>query len=137
MVLINLGGIWNEIFVGVVSMGVVISIFLFFNELVIMDLIGKQLCSLMEYGVGLSNGVLQVFWGLEMMYDSSKFVGQCVVLFRLNGKLIDDMMVYYIVINSFFVDGGDGFVVFIEGQVCNIFGGYYVLNVVVDYFKVG
>lgn len=91
----------------------------------------------MEYGVGLSNGVLQVFKGLEMKYDSSKFVGQWVIVLMFNGKLIDDVMVYYIVINSFFVDGGDGFVVFMEGQVWNIFGGYYVLNVIVDYFKVG
>ena len=71
-------------------MGAVISTFPFPNELVTMDLTGKQLRSLMEHGAGLSNGVLQVSRGLEMKYDSSKPVGQRVVLFRLNGKPIDD-----------------------------------------------
>ena len=42
------------------SMGAVISTFPFPNELVTMDLTGKQLRSLMEHGAGLSNGVLQV-----------------------------------------------------------------------------
>lgn len=81
-------------------MGAVISTFPFPNELVTMDLTGKQLRSLMEHGAGLSNGVLQVSRGLEMMYDSSKPVGQRVVLFRLNGKPIDDTTVYHIAITA-------------------------------------
>ena len=107
------------------------------NELVTMDLTGKQLRSLMEHGAGLSNGVLQVSRGLEMKYDSSKPVGQRVVLFRLNGKPIDDTTVYHIATNSFLADGGDGFVAFTEGQARNTSGGYYVSNAVVDYFKAG
>ena len=85
MALTNSGGIRNEIPAGAVSMGAVISTFPFPNELVTMDLTGKQLRSLMEHGAGLSNGVLQVSRGLEMKYDSSKPVGQRVVLFWLNG----------------------------------------------------
>ena len=53
-------------------MGGVISTFPFPNELVTMELTGKQLRSLMEHGASLSNGVLQVSKGLEMKYDSSK-----------------------------------------------------------------
>lgn len=137
MALTNSGGIRNEIPAGAVSMGAVISTFPFPNELVTMDLTGKQLRSLMEHGAGLSNGVLQVSRGLEMKYDSSKPVGQRVVLFRLNGKPIDDTTVYHIVTNSFLADGGDGFVAFTEGQARNTSGGYYVSNAVVDYFKAG
>nr|VXZ90256.1 bifunctional 2',3'-cyclic nucleotide 2'-phosphodiesterase/3'-nucleotidase precursor protein [Klebsiella pneumoniae] len=51
-----------------------------------------------------------------MKYDSSKPVGQRVVLFRLNGKPIDDTTVYHIATNSFLADGGDGFVAFTEGR---------------------
>ena len=59
-----------------------------------------------------------------MKYDSSKPVGQRVVLFRLNGKPIDDTTVYHIATNSFLADGGDGFVAFTEGQgLCRIPGG--------------
>ncbi|MDU3379233.1 MAG: bifunctional UDP-sugar hydrolase/5'-nucleotidase [Klebsiella pneumoniae] len=137
MALTNSGGIRNEIPAGAVSMGAVISTFPFPNELVTMDLTGKQLRSLMEHGAGLSNGVLQVSRGLEMKYDSSKPVGQRVVLFRLNGKPIDDTTVYHIATNSFLADGGDGFVAFTEGQARNTSGGYYVSNAVVDYFKAG
>lgn len=44
-------------------MGGVISTFPFPNELVTMELTGKQLRSLMEHGASLSNGVLQVSKG--------------------------------------------------------------------------
>ena len=137
MALSNSGGIRKEIHAGALSMGAVISTFPFPNELVTMDLTGKQLRSLMEHGAGLSNGMLQVSRGLEMKYDSSKPVGQRVVLFRLNGKPIDDTTVYHIATNSFLADGGDGFVAFTEGQARNTSGGYYVSNAVVDYFKAG
>ena len=102
-----------------------------------MDLTGKQLRSLMEHGAGLSNGVLQVSKGLEMQYDSSKPVGQRVTAFTLNGKPIDDSVVYHIATNSFLADGGDGFTAFTEGTARNTSGGYYVSNAVVDYFSAG
>ncbi|EPK7360599.1 bifunctional metallophosphatase/5'-nucleotidase [Kluyvera ascorbata] len=135
--LTNSGGIRNEIPAGVVTMGDIISTFPFPNDLVTMDLTGKQLRSLMEHGAGLSNGVLQVSAGLEMQYDSSKPVGQRVTLLKLNGKAIDDAAVYRIATNSFLADGGDGFAAFAEGSKRNITGGYDVSNAVVDYFKAG
>lgn len=137
LALTNSGGIRNEIPAGAVSMGAVISTFPFPNELVTMDLTGKQLRSLMEHGAGLSNGVLQVSRGLEMNYDSSKPVGQRVVSFLLNGQPIEDATVYHIATNSFLADGGDGFAAFTQGQARNTSGGYYVSNAVVDYFKAG
>ena len=69
-------------------MGGVISTFPFPNELVTMELMGKQLRSLMEHGASLSNGVLQVSKGLEMKYDSNRPVGQRVITLTLNGKPI-------------------------------------------------
>lgn len=115
----------------------VISTFPFPNELATMDLTGKQLRSLMEHGAGLSNGVLQVSKGLEMKYDSSKPVGQRVTVLTLNGKPIEDAVVYHIATNSFLADGGDSFTAFTEGKARNTSGGYYVSNAVVDYFKAG
>lgn len=137
LALTNSGGIRNEIPAGAVTMGAVISTFPFPNELVTMDLTGKQLRSLMEHGAGLSNGVLQVSKGLEMKYDSSKPIGQRVTVLTLNGKPIDDATVYHIATNSFLADGGDGFAAFTEGQARNTSGGYYVSNAIVDYFKAG
>lgn len=73
-------------------MGGVISTFPFPNELVTMELTGKQLRSLMEHGASLSNGVLGIERP-EMKYDSSKPVGQRVITLTLNGKPIEDATV--------------------------------------------
>ncbi|KUW45754.1 bifunctional metallophosphatase/5'-nucleotidase [Escherichia coli] len=137
LALTNSGGIRNEIPAGAITMGGVISTFPFPNELVTMDLTGKQLRSLMEHGASLSNGVLQVSKGLEMKYDSSKPVGQRVITLTLNGKPIEDATIYHIATQSFLADGGDGFTAFTEGKARNTTGGYYVYHAVVDYFKAG
>ena len=137
LALTNSGGIRNEIPAGAITMGGVISTFPFPNELVTMELMGKQLRSLMEHGASLSNGVLQVSKGLEMKYDSNRPVGQRVITLTLNGKPIEDATVYHIATQSFLADGGDGFTAFTEGKARNTTGGYYVYHAVVDYFKAG
>ena len=137
LALTNSGGIRTEIPAGTITMGGVISVYPFPNELATMDLTGKQLRSLMEHGASLTNGVLQVSKGLEMKYDSSKPIGQRVVVFTLNGKPIEDATVYHIATQSFLADGGDGFTTFTEGKARNTTGGYYVSNAVIDYFKAG
>ncbi len=137
LALTNSGGIRSEIPAGAISMGAIISAFPFSNELVTMDLTGKQLRSLMEHGAGLSNGVLQVSKGLEMKYDSSKPVGQRVTALTLNGSPIEDATIYHVATNSFLADGGDGFTAFTEGKARNTSGSYDVSNAVVDYFKAG
>ena len=137
LALTNSGGIRSEIPAGAISMGAIISAFPFSNELVTMDLTGKQLRSLMEHGAGLTNGVLQVSKGLEMQYDSSKPVGQRVTSLTLNGGPVEAATVYHIATNSFLADGGDGFTAFTEGKARNTSGSYDVSNAVVDYFKAG
>ena len=137
LALTNSGGIRTELPAGAITMGGVISVYPFPNELATMDLTGKQLRSLMEHGASLTNGVLQVSKGLEMKYDSSKPIGQRVAELTLNGKPIEDATVYHIATQSFLADGGDGFTTFTEGKSRNTTGGYYVSNGVIDYFKAG
>lgn len=137
LALTNSGGIRDEIPSGAITMGSIISAFPFPNELATMDLTGKQLRALMEHSASLSNGVLQVSKGLEMKYDSSKPIGQRVVVLTLNGKPIEDATVYHIATQSFLADGGDGFTTFKEGKARNTTGGYNVSNAVIDYFKAG
>lgn len=137
LALTNSGGIRDEIPSGAITMGSIISAFPFPNELATMDLTGKQLRALMEHSASLSNGVLQVSKGLEMKYDSSKPIGQRVVVLTLNGKPIEDATVYHIATQSFLADGGDGFTTFTEGKARNTTGGYNVSNAVIDYFKAG
>lgn len=137
LALTNSGGIRTELPAGAITMGGVISVYPFPNELVTMDLTGKQLRSLMEHGANLTNGVLQVSKGVEVKYDSSKALDQRVTVLTLNDKPIEDATVYHIATQSFLADGGDGFTTFTEGKARNITGGYYVYNAVVDYFKAG
>ena len=137
LALTNSGGIRTELPAGAITMGGVISVYPFPNELATMDLTGKQLRDLMEHGASLTNGILQVSKGLEMKYDSSKPIGQRVVELTLNGKPIEDATVYHIATQSFLADGGDGFTTFTEGTERNTTGGYYVSNAVIDYFKAG
>jgi 5'-nucleotidase/UDP-sugar diphosphatase len=137
LALTNSGGIRSEIPSGAITMGDIISTFPFPNDLVTMDLTGKQLRSLMEHGASLSNGVLQVSKGLEMKYDSSKPVGKRVLALTLNGKAIEDSTVYHIATQNFLADGGDGFTTFTEGKARNTTGGYSVYKAVIDYFKAG
>lgn len=137
LALTNSGGIRTELPAGAITMGGVISVYPFPNELATMDLTGKQLRNLMEHGASLTNGILQVSKGLEMKYDSSKPIGQRVVELTLNGKPIEDATVYHIATQSFLADGGDGFTTFTEGKARNTAGGYYVSNAVIDYFKAG
>lgn len=137
LALTNSGGIRTELPAGAITMGGVISVYPFPNELATMDLTGKQLRDLMEHGASLTNGILQVSKGLEMKYDSSKPIGQRVVELTLNGKPIEDATVYHIATQSFLADGGDGFTTFTEGKARNTAGGYYVSNAVIDYFKAG
>lgn len=137
LALTNSGGIRTELPAGAITMGGVISVYPFPNELATMDLNGKQLRNLMEHGASLTNGILQVSKGLEMKYDSSKPIGQRVVELTLNGKPIEDATVYHIATQSFLADGGDGFTTFTEGTARNTTGGYYVSNAVIDYLKAG
>lgn len=137
LALTNSGGIRTELPAGAITMGGVISVYPFPNELATMDLTGKQLRDLMEHGASLTNGILQVSKGLEMKYDSSKPIGQRIVELTLNGKPIEDATVYHIATQSFLADGGDGFTTFTEGTARNTTGGYYVSNAVIDYFKAG
>ncbi|XMM82437.1 5'-nucleotidase C-terminal domain-containing protein [Klebsiella pneumoniae] len=78
----------------------------------------------MEHGAGLSHSVLPAAGRLEMKYDSSKPVGQRVVLFRLNGKPTAGAAVCHIATTSFLADGGDGFVVFAPAPVSEVIGTY-------------
>ncbi|MEY0519918.1 5'-nucleotidase C-terminal domain-containing protein, partial [Providencia huaxiensis] len=105
---VNSGGIRSEIEKGNITLGDVISMFPFPDELTYMEISGKDLRSLMNHAANLTNGVLQVSSGLEMKYDSKKNPDSRVVSLKLNGKNINDNEYYPIVVNSFLATGGDG-----------------------------
>lgn len=108
----NSGGLRQDIDVGSVTIGNLISAFPFPNTLVRLEMKGSDIRALFEHGASLTNGILQVSKGVEMNYDDSKPIGNRVTLCRIKGIDLDDNKVYKLVTSNFLADGGDGFVSF-------------------------
>lgn len=132
----NSGGIRNDIAQGDITIGNVISAFPFPNAMVTMTIKGGDLLTLLNHAANLSNGVMQVSHGMDMVYDSSKPAGERLVSASINGKAITTDALYPIVTNTFLADGGDGFSQFLNGQNAKEMPGYYVSDAVTDYLKI-
>ena len=131
----NSGGIRADIQQGEVTLGDVLSAFPFTNEIVAMEVTGRQIKALMEHAAGVTNGVLQVSHGFEMRYDSSLPLGQRVKSITLNGQPIRDEASYRIVTSSFLADGGDGFSTFVQGRNRKVMAGYYLSDAIAGYIQ--
>lgn len=112
MALTNSGGLRQDIDAGAVTVGQIISAFPFPNTIHQLELKGADLYTLFEHGAGLTNGILQVSRGLEIIYDEKKAVGSRILSAKLNGQSIDRSKTYKVLTSNFLSDGGDGFVAF-------------------------
>lgn len=131
----NSGGIRADIQKGEVTMGDVLGAFPFTNEIVVLDLAGKQLRNLMEHAAGVTNGVLQVSHEVEMRYDSSLPLGQRVKSIKLNGNPVKEEDRIRIATSSFLAEGGDGFSAFLEGQNRKVMVDYFISNAIAEYIQ--
>ncbi|HBM15027.1 MAG TPA: hypothetical protein DD381_01555 [Lentisphaeria bacterium] len=81
----------------------------FNNTLVSMNVTGAQLQKIMEYGLSGKIGCVQ-FYGLNVVYDRSRPVGQRIVSMSLpDGLPIEKDKIYSLCVNDFMSTGGDGF----------------------------
>jgi 5'-nucleotidase/UDP-sugar diphosphatase len=108
----NSGGLRQDIDAGVVRVGDLISAFPFPNTIVQLQMKGVDMRAIFEHGAGLTNGILQVSKGVEVVYDESKPVGSRIVKCNINGVPLDDGKTYKVLTSNFLADGGDGFLVF-------------------------
>ena len=108
----NSGGLRQDIDAGVVRVGDLISAFPFPNTIVQLQMKGADMRAIFEHGAGLTNGILQVSKGVEVVYDESKPVGSRIVKCNINGVPLDDGKTYKVLTSNFLADGGDGFLVF-------------------------
>ncbi|MFV0262756.1 MAG: bifunctional metallophosphatase/5'-nucleotidase [Kluyvera sp.] len=131
----NSGGMRADFPQGNLKYGDVITTFPFNNELVEMDLTGKDLTSLMIHATNLSNGVLQVSKGVHVEYDSKKPLGERVIKFTINNQPIDPTKTYRIVTHSFCATGGDGFEAFLNGKNVKTISGTTSAESIIDYVK--
>ena len=94
----------------------------FGNELVVMDLTGAQIATLLEQqwdgNEPDKRGLLQVSDGFTYSWDTRKPKGRRIVRdsIRLNGVRIDDGASYRVVVFNFLAEGNDGFVTFRQGS---------------------
>ena len=91
----------------------------FGNTLVVMDLTGAQIRSLLEqqWKAGSSNGaMLQVSNGFSYRWDERRPVGSRVLGITLDGKPLEDAKTYRVVANNFLAEGGDNFPEFAKGS---------------------
>lgn len=133
--LTNSGGIRSDIPAGAVTVGAIIGAFPFPNEVVALDLTGREIRALLEHSAGLTNGVLQASRGFQMRYDSRKVLGQRILSITIQGKPLEDEATYRLATNSFLADGGDGFKGFTKGRNRRARNAYFVTDAIIDQFR--
>ncbi len=120
----NEGGIRKDLEAGennVAAFGQTQAVLPFGNTLVVMDLSGAQIRSLLEQQwarpESSSPSILQVSNGFSYQWDEKRPVGSRVVpgSIRINGAPLEDANTYRIVANNFLAEGGDNFPEFAKG----------------------
>lgn len=108
----NSGGLRQDIDAGPVTVGELISAFPFPNTIVQLEMKGADLRQIFEHAAGLTNGILQVSKGVELVYDDSRPIGSRIVKCNIKGLPLDDTKTYKVLTSNFLADGGDGFLTF-------------------------
>jgi 5'-nucleotidase len=119
----NPGGIRKDLEAGqggVVSFGQAQAVLPFGNTLVMLDLSGAQLRSMLEQQwdrPAKDQYILQVSSSLSYAWDSTRPVGQRLVpgSLKVDGKPVEEGKTYRIVANNFLADGGDNFPALAKG----------------------
>lgn len=116
----NGGGLRTSIPAGNITIGNLYEVVPFDNTLVTLDLTGKQIKEILEYGIyNKQIGMLQ-FSGLSVQYDKSQPAGARIVKVSLqDGRKLDFNKTYKVVTNDFLAQGGDGFTMLTQGKHIN------------------
>ncbi len=121
---------------GIVTYGEAFTVQPFSNSLVVMDLTGAQIETLLEqqWVMGKDPKILQVSEGFTYTHSLSAPVGAKVdpATIKLGGVPVVADQTYRVTVNSFLASGGDGFTVLAEGT--DRLGGANDLDALADYF---
>lgn len=112
----NAGGLRADLPEGDLDMGHVLDAFPFLNDLVTVQLAGKELVRVLEQGFSLAAGMVQVS-GLQARYDPGRPPGARLVELRVDGQPVEPEQVYRVATNSFLAEGGDGYEAFRRGRI--------------------
>ncbi|EEJ7563545.1 bifunctional metallophosphatase/5'-nucleotidase [Salmonella enterica] len=128
----NSGGLRADLPKGNITIGDIVTMFPFINDIIEMDITGKDLKQAVSHGADLKNGVLQVSKSVLVRYDSSKQPGQRVVEFSINGQPVEDNKIYHIAVDSFCANGGGGFLSFKNGKNVKTLTGMQKSQIIID-----
>ncbi|MCT8140481.1 5'-nucleotidase C-terminal domain-containing protein [Anaerobacillus sp. CMMVII] len=128
----NGGGIRESFPAGDITLGQVLTVLPFGNNLVTLDLTGAELLAALEHSVSeveTAQGKFSQVSGIKFKYDINKPAGQRVWFVEAktdNGfEVLDLSKTYRIATNAFAADGGDGFTMFKkakdEGRMTELF----------------
>jgi 2',3'-cyclic-nucleotide 2'-phosphodiesterase (5'-nucleotidase family) len=104
----NAGGIRDDLPAGNVTRAGILSVVPFFNTMVTGDLTGTQIRSLLEQGLTLQAGLIQVS-GLVMTADMNQPEYHRLVSVTVNGQPLEDEKKYTVAATSFMATGGDNY----------------------------
>ena len=104
------GGLRRGIAAGPVTLGDLYEVVPFDNQLVTVELSGRQILELLEYGIrNEAVGMLQ-FAGIKVVFDAALPAGSRVVAATLtDGRPLQPAEVYKVAVNDFMAAGGDGY----------------------------
>ena len=87
----------------------------FLNDVVTIELDGGALRSIIEQGISLEAGMVQVS-GLKAHYDLRRPPRSRLISLEIDGRPADDHRRYRVATNSFLAEGGDGYNAFRQGH---------------------
>jgi 2',3'-cyclic-nucleotide 2'-phosphodiesterase (5'-nucleotidase family) len=131
----NSGGLRADIDAGDVTFGEVFEALPFDNTLVIVELEGPEIYSMLEEGITGDHGVIQVS-GLQFTFDYDGAVGSRIVgdvIDLSTGLPIDLSATYYVATNDFMASGGDDYLTLGSNPQTNSY--VLVRDMVVDWVE--
>ncbi len=126
-VLLNFGGIRSALNQGQVTTRTAYELMPFENEVVVVELSGKQLNEMFDY---LKEGTAHPLSGIKFELNSDGSIKKA----QVQGKDISTNETYFIATSDYLKNGGDN-MTFFENPVSVLFLDYKIRNVLIDYFK--
>jgi 5'-nucleotidase/UDP-sugar diphosphatase len=128
----NAGGLRADLPEGPVTNGNVLDALPFVNNLVVCELTGDQIREVLEQGLSLERGLVQVS-GLAATYDLGRPSGRRLVAVTVGGRPLEPARIYRVATSSFLTQGGDLYETFLRTKRTD--SGRPMSEVVIGYFE--
>ena len=128
----NAGGLRADLPQGEVTNGAVLDALPFLNTLVVCEMTGAQIIEVLEQGLTLERGLIQVS-GLRASYDLKRPVRSRLLDLRIGDRPINPTQTYRVATNSFLAQGGDLYQTFLQTRQTDT--GQSLSEVVIEYLR--